>query len=159
MPPIKVYYEHAPLICCPHRRWLGLPQHPVEFHLSECPEIITAYRRRARLFRSDEAQRWGNTQFQAAETVAVAWSKCGTATSLSAGRNPLRVLLLLLFAAALVGYLILALAEDGNRPEAAAGTAICGPYAWNTVIVSASYTPRISRKGLSTEAMVACQSA
>ncbi|MEV2226706.1 hypothetical protein AB0E01_43690 [Nocardia vinacea] len=46
----------SPLIRRRHRLWLGFLQHRVEFHLSECPEIITAYRRCDRLFRSDEDQ-------------------------------------------------------------------------------------------------------
>lgn len=73
-PLIKVYDRHAPVICRRHRRWLGIPTTPGQFDLSNTPEIITANRRRDRLFRSREDQQWTDTQFRAAEWVTTGWS-------------------------------------------------------------------------------------
>jgi hypothetical protein len=64
----------APVICRRHRRWLGIPTTPGQFDLSNTPEIITANRRRDRLFRSQENQQWTDTQFRVAEWVTTGWS-------------------------------------------------------------------------------------
>jgi hypothetical protein len=69
-----LYDGHAPVICRRHRRWLGIPTTPGQFDLSNTPEIITANRRRDRLFRSQEDQQWTDTQFRAAEWVTTGWS-------------------------------------------------------------------------------------
>ncbi|WP_194853006.1 TniQ family protein [Nocardia sp. SYP-A9097] len=74
-PPIQVYVTHASIICRRHRRWLGTRFERVQIDLSGSPEILTAYRRRDRLFRAEENQRWVDTQFTAAQTIARAWSR------------------------------------------------------------------------------------
>ncbi|MGW3544766.1 TniQ family protein [Nocardia niigatensis] len=74
-PPIQIYFAHSSIICRRHRRWLGTRFERVQIDLSGSLEILTAYRRRDRLFRAEENQHWVDTQFAAAQAVTTAWSR------------------------------------------------------------------------------------
>ncbi|AYF78048.1 hypothetical protein D7D52_34255 [Nocardia yunnanensis] len=74
-PPIQIYFAQSSIICRRHRRWLGTRYERVQIDLSGSPEILTAYRRRDRLFRAEENQHWVDTQFAAAQAITTAWSR------------------------------------------------------------------------------------
>ncbi|MFI1916792.1 TniQ family protein [Nocardia sp. NPDC020380] len=73
-PRIQVYIAHSSIICRRHRRWLGTRIERVQIDLSGSPDILTAYRRRDRLFRGEENQHWMDIQFAAAQAITTAWS-------------------------------------------------------------------------------------